>query len=138
MADDAYLGYREGDADTPFGKFFQPQMAPLPRHVVEALEHGPQAGPALLAFEDAVTLDQEGYQQTENGYAVVDDGSVRVAVLPTCPVSARQCGSGGSAGTAVTRADTSCGTRARMCRRSGRTGTTTAATAQRVMSGARR
>jgi hypothetical protein len=85
MAGDAYLGYRDGDADTPFGTFFQPQMAALPRHVVEALEHGPQAGPALLAFEDAATLDEEGYQQTENGYAVVDDGSVRVAVRTEMP-----------------------------------------------------
>lgn len=44
MASDLYLGYRNDDADTPFGKFFKPEMAPLPQHVVVALQHGPQAG----------------------------------------------------------------------------------------------
>ena len=81
----AYLGYRDGDADTPFGKFFRPEMAPLPRHVVEALEHGPQAGPTLLAFEAATTLDDEGYQQTENGYGLLDDGGVQVSVRTDMP-----------------------------------------------------
>lgn len=80
MADDRYLGYRDADADTPFAVFFNPDMAPLPRHVVEALEHGPQAGPTLLAFDDLPTLDNDGYQQTENGYGVMDDGSIQVSV----------------------------------------------------------
>jgi hypothetical protein len=84
MADE-YLGYRDGDADTPFGKFYQPDMAALPRHVTEALEHGPRAGPTLLAFDDAPTLDNEGYQQTENGYGVLADGSVQVSVRTDMP-----------------------------------------------------
>ena len=37
-----YLGYRPGDNDTLWGSFFNPQMAPLPGHVVVALEHGPK------------------------------------------------------------------------------------------------
>jgi DAPG hydrolase PhiG domain len=85
MADDEYLGYRDGDADTPFGKFYQPDMAPLPRHVAKALEHGPQAGPTLLAFDDAPTLANQGYQQTENGYGLLDDGSVHVSVRTDMP-----------------------------------------------------
>ncbi len=80
-----YLGYRAGDADTPFGKYFQPEMTPLPRHVVEALEHGPQAGPTLLAFDDAAALDNEGYHQTENGYGVLDDGRIQVSVRTDMP-----------------------------------------------------
>lgn len=80
-----YLGYRNDDFDTPFGKFFRPEMAPLPRHVVEALEHGPQAGPTLLAFGAAATLDDEGYQQTENGYGVLDDGGIQVSVRTDMP-----------------------------------------------------
>ncbi len=63
-----YLGYRVGDADTAFGRFFDPKMAPLPRHVVTALEHGPQAAPTLLDFDSAATLLEAGPQQTENGY----------------------------------------------------------------------
>src|SRR5262245_19438254 len=45
VARDGYLGYRHDDYNTPFALFYQPEMAPLPRHVVCALEHGPQAGP---------------------------------------------------------------------------------------------
>ena len=41
---ETYLGYRPGDEDTPWGKYFNPQMGELPRHAVIALEHGPQAG----------------------------------------------------------------------------------------------
>ncbi len=85
MADDRYLGYRDGDADTPYGKYFQPVMAPLPRHVVEALHHGPQAGPALLAFDDAASVADGGYQQTENGYGVLEDGSIGVSVRTDMP-----------------------------------------------------
>jgi DAPG hydrolase-like protein len=85
MAHDAYLGYRDGDADTPFGKFFQPEMAALPRHVVEALEHGPQAEPTLLAFSDAASLLDEGYHQTENGYGVLRGGGMQVSVRTDMP-----------------------------------------------------
>src|ERR1700739_78251 len=49
MAIDLSLGYRNDDANTPFGRFFQPEMAPLPQHVVEALQHGPQGGMAFVA-----------------------------------------------------------------------------------------
>ncbi|OMC47016.1 hypothetical protein A5745_11600 [Mycobacterium sp. IS-2888] len=85
MNGELYLGYRDGDAQTPFGKFFKPEMATLPSHVVEALHHGPQAGPALLAFESAASLADEGYQQTENGYGVLDDGSMQVSVRTDMP-----------------------------------------------------
>jgi len=85
MAGDHYLGYRGADANTPYGKYFQPAMAPLPRHVAEALQHGPQAGPALLAFEDAATVADDGYQQTENGYGVLHDRSIAVSVRADMP-----------------------------------------------------
>jgi hypothetical protein len=85
MASDLYLGYRNDDGNTPFGKFFRPDMAPLPRHVVEALQHGPQGGMALLAFEDAASVADEGYQQTENGYGILDDGSFHVSVRTDMP-----------------------------------------------------
>ena len=29
---ETYLGYRPGDGDTEWGSFFNPEMAPLPRH----------------------------------------------------------------------------------------------------------
>ncbi|MFV8315559.1 DAPG hydrolase family protein [Mycobacterium sp. 23] len=85
MTGDLYLGYRGDDADTPFGKFFKPEMAPLPAHVVEALQHGPQGGMALLARDDAASVADDGYQQTENGYGVLEDGSYQVSVRTDMP-----------------------------------------------------
>lgn len=85
MTGDLYLGYRDDDANTPFGKFFKPEMAPLPKHVVEALQHGPQGGMALPAFGDAAGVAEEGYQQTENGYGVREDGSYQVSVRTDMP-----------------------------------------------------
>ena len=82
---DGYLGYRVDDYDTSFADFFQPEMAPLPRHVVEALEHGPQAGPTLTQFDEAETLLDEGYLQTENGYGVLRDGGIQVSVRTDMP-----------------------------------------------------
>ena len=60
-------------------------MAALPKHVVEALQHGPQGGMALLAFDDAASVADEGYQQTENGYGVLEDGSYQVSVRTDMP-----------------------------------------------------
>lgn len=85
MAADLYLGYRGDDANTPWAKYFKPEMAPLPTHVVEALQHGPQGGMALLAFEDGARVADDGYQQTENGYGVLDDGGYHVSVLTDMP-----------------------------------------------------
>lgn len=80
-----YLGYRADDADTAWGAFFNPDMAPLPAHVVTALEHGPQADQVMLDLDCAATILDDGYHQTENGYANLDDGSIQVAVRTTMP-----------------------------------------------------
>lgn len=77
---DTYLGYRPGDSDTPWGSYFNPQMAELPKHVVDALHHGPQADRALLGFDEAATILDEGYQQTENGYGRLREGGIQVSV----------------------------------------------------------
>ncbi len=85
MARDGYLGYRQADYNTPFAEFYQPEMAPLPRHVVCALEHGPQAGPTLCAFDDVAATLNGGQLQTENGYGVLRDGSIQVSVQTEMP-----------------------------------------------------
>ncbi|MFJ3233751.1 DAPG hydrolase family protein [Streptomyces sp. NPDC086787] len=80
-----YLGYRTEDTGTPFASYFDPDMAPLAPHVVAAVNAGPQAGPLLTALEDAGSLlDKEG-EATETGYALLPDGSMRVAVLTPMP-----------------------------------------------------
>jgi hypothetical protein len=85
MARDGYLGYRDTDYDSPFAEFYRPEMAALPSHVVEALEHGPQAGPTLPDFDAAADLLDDGYQQTENGYGTLRDGTTQVSVRTDMP-----------------------------------------------------
>lgn len=80
-----YLGYRGDDADTAWGSFFNPEMAPLPAHVVTALQHGPQADRVMLELDSAATILDEGYHQTENGYANLDDGGIQVSVRTDMP-----------------------------------------------------
>ncbi len=40
---------------------------------------------ALSAFDDAARVADEGYQQTENGYGVLEDGSYQVSVRTDMP-----------------------------------------------------
>ncbi len=80
-----YLGYRANDYDTPYADFFRPEIDSLPTHVVDALDHGPQAGPTLAAFDDVPAILDEGYQQTENGYGVLRDGGFQVSVRTDMP-----------------------------------------------------
>lgn len=80
-----YLGYRSGDGDTAWGRFFTPDMAALPKHVVTALEHGPQADQILLDYDDVATLLDEGYHQTENGYGRLREGGIQVSVRTDMP-----------------------------------------------------
>ena len=80
-----YLGYRGSDYDTPFADFFNPEMAPLPKHVVDALDHGPQAEPTLPPYDDLPALLDAGYQQTEHGYGVLRDGGLQVSVRTDMP-----------------------------------------------------
>lgn len=80
----AYLGYRGSDGDTPWGRFFDADMAPLASHVTEALAHGPQPEP-LLTDRNELDGFVAGDDATENGYAVCRDGSIRVAVSTPMP-----------------------------------------------------
>ena len=81
----AYLGYRGADGDTEYGSFFDPQMAALPVHVVDALHHGPQADQTLLGFDRAGELGDDGYHQTENGYGQLGNGGFQVSVRTDMP-----------------------------------------------------
>jgi hypothetical protein len=76
-----YVGYRDGDADTPFGRFFDPVMAPLDDDVVRAVAAGPQAPPL---FADVGPLDDD-HGPVETAFTVHPDGSIRVNVLTTMP-----------------------------------------------------
>ncbi|VEG51050.1 Uncharacterised protein [Mycolicibacterium aurum] len=85
MSTRAYLGYRGEDGATEYGEFFDPRMAALPAHVVDALHHGPQADQVLLDFEYAATLLDDGPHQTENGYGRLANGGFQVSVHTDMP-----------------------------------------------------
>ncbi|WP_316756697.1 DAPG hydrolase family protein [Streptomyces herbicida] len=80
-----YLGYRSSDTRAPFAEYFRPTMAPLAPHVVAALDAGPQAGPLLTALEDVGSLLESDREPTETGYALLPDGSMRLAVHTPMP-----------------------------------------------------
>jgi hypothetical protein len=80
-----YLGYRDRDADSEVGGFFNPEMGSLPNHVIAALEHGPQAEPVLLGFDEADLLLDDGHHDTETGYGRVRHGGIQVSVRTDMP-----------------------------------------------------
>lgn len=81
-----YLGYDDEELRTsPYARFFNPQMAELPRHVIEALSKGAVAHELLPRFGRVGELQREGYALVENGYTIAPDGSVRIACLTEMP-----------------------------------------------------
>ena len=80
------LGYTQAElAQSPYARFFDDDMAPLPEHVREALLAGGVAPALLPAVERAAELQRDGYQPVETGFARAPDGSARIAVLTTMP-----------------------------------------------------
>lgn len=81
----AYLGYRDDDADTAWGRWFDPDMAPLPRHVADAIAVGPVAPALMTQFDDLGTMVDQATAAVETGYAVDHDGAMLVATRIDMP-----------------------------------------------------
>lgn len=82
----ARLGYSDQElAKSPYARFYNPHMAPLPPHVLEALSKGVVAQELLPPVSEAASLQQDGYALIENGYTVTPDGAGRVACLTRMP-----------------------------------------------------
>lgn len=80
------LGYSAEElARSPYARFFNPRMAPLPAHVLDALSKGCVARELLPPASEASRMQQPGYATVENGYTVMADGSARIACLTTMP-----------------------------------------------------
>lgn len=80
------LGYSDHDLrHSPYAPFFNPRMAELPDHVLDALAKGPVASELLAPVERAAELAEPGYQWVENGYTVTGDGAGRIACLTHMP-----------------------------------------------------
>ncbi len=81
-----YLGMRPGDLDNKwFGKYWNPELAPLPEHVRAGLALGPQAAELLPRLSDVAKLLEPGYAPLENGFGVQVDGSIYIAILTEMP-----------------------------------------------------
>jgi hypothetical protein len=80
------LGYSPEElARSPYARYFNPQMAPLPAHVLDALSKGCVARELLPPVAEAARLQQPGHTILENGYTIMADGSARIACLTKMP-----------------------------------------------------
>lgn len=83
---DLYLGMRPGDLDgRRYARYWNPDMAPLPDHVREALLCGAEAGELGLRLEEADRLMEAGHLPLETGWTITRDGHIMVAVLTHLP-----------------------------------------------------
>jgi hypothetical protein len=80
------LGFSAAEtASSPYAKFFNPAMAALPGHVIDALSKGPVASELLAPFDRAKDLQEDGYIWAETGYTIAPDGDARIACLTHMP-----------------------------------------------------
>ena len=81
-----YLGMANGDlVDKPYAAFWNPDMAPLPPHAVQAVAHGPVAPPLLPPVSSAPKLLDSGHGELENGFCLLPDGAMHVAIRTEMP-----------------------------------------------------
>jgi hypothetical protein len=83
-ATEPYLGYRDGDHDTPWAPFYDEALAPLHPHVAFAVTTGALAPPLFTSVEDVGAM-AEGDEPVETGFAVHPDGSITVNALTPMP-----------------------------------------------------
>ena len=81
-----YLGWSANDLATkPYARFYNPQMAPLPAHALEALARGPVADAMLPSLEDSPAAMFGKEAVLENAYTLTADGGMRVNILTDMP-----------------------------------------------------
>lgn len=85
-SDRLYLGFDDrARAASPYAPFFNPDMAPLPASVQEALLTGALAHELLPAVAAAGDLLEPGYLPVETGYTITPEGAAHIAVLTPMP-----------------------------------------------------
>ncbi|MBS1795890.1 MAG: hypothetical protein JSS81_18695 [Acidobacteria bacterium] len=80
-----YMGYRAADFETPWAKYFDEKMAPIQTPAREGLERSPFPPGTIPPITEAPALAAAGYAEVENGYAMENDGSIRLAILTKMP-----------------------------------------------------
>jgi len=85
-ANGLHLGFSAAErAQSPYARFFNPDMAALPAHVRDALAVGGVAHELLPPVDRAGELQRDGYWPVETGFTRAPDGSARVFVLTKMP-----------------------------------------------------
>lgn len=83
---DLHLGYNEHElAQSPYARFFKPEIAPFQQHVAESILAGGLAHELMYTVTHAVRMHDEGYWPVENGYARAPGGEIRVFCLTEMP-----------------------------------------------------
>ena len=86
IAEERYLGYRAADRARPYARFYRDDVTVLPRRAEQALLAGRQPGElATPRGEIAAALAQPGYLKIENGWAVLPNGELMIAVHTPMP-----------------------------------------------------
>lgn len=86
MTGSVYLGMAPGDLDgKPYARYWAPAMEPMQPQVQQAVLHGAYASELGFAISEVDQLAEPGYLSLENGWTVLPDGRVFVAVLTHMP-----------------------------------------------------
>ena len=80
-----YLGYRELDLAKPYGRFFNPELAPLAPHVCGPLDRGGVPDVLIPGIDEAASNLFGAEAVLENGFVLTGDGGMRVSVLTVMP-----------------------------------------------------
>ena len=81
-----HLGWSDEDLSSkPYAGFLNSQLAPLPRHVRDALDRGPVAAPLLPPFSAAAQSLFGKAPVLEDGFALTADGAMHVAARTDLP-----------------------------------------------------
>ncbi|KAI9927539.1 hypothetical protein ASPWEDRAFT_186877 [Aspergillus wentii DTO 134E9] len=83
---DYYLGYRDADRNTSWAKYFNDTPPVLSREILSGLAESPH--PSSLGVNISAApeeLDAPGYSELENGFAVLEDGSMTLTIRSDVP-----------------------------------------------------
>lgn len=80
-----YVGYRDADQETPYARFYDEQILPLPPLIQALVNEARSATEPSFTLTDAPLLQQPGYLPLENGYLFLPDDSCTVAVRTEMP-----------------------------------------------------
>lgn len=81
-----HVGYSKPELDeSPYARFFNPEIAPFQDHIAEAMLNGGVAHELMFPVDKASEMHDEGYWPVENGHARGPDGSIRVFCLTRMP-----------------------------------------------------